>query len=186
MSGFTLHTRESAPEGSRLTLSGAEKNFGFVPNLLGIFAESPAALKGYLALAGQIEQSSFTATEAQVVLLSASFENDCTYCVAGHSAIALGQGVPADVVAALRDGTPLPARLEALRYFTRSVVRKRGHLEPGELETFLAAGFTKGQVLEVILGVAMKTLSNYTNHITETPLDAAFQDHAWSKPVAQI
>ena len=108
MSTFTIHTTETAPASSKPVLAEAQKNFGFVPNLLGVFAESPAMLKANLSL-GEIfdKDTSFSPTERQVVLLAAIFENDCQYCMAAHSTIAGMQGVPAEVVQALRDGTPL-------------------------------------------------------------------------------
>ena len=100
-----------------------------------------------------------------MVILAINEYNECHYCVAAHSVITDMHGVPADAVAAIRDGNPIKdARLEALR----------GWVEEKDIEQFMAAGFTRAQVLEVILGVAMKTISNYSNHIAETPLDEAF------------
>lgn len=180
MTQFSVHTLESAPEASRAALAGAKSKFGFVPNLIGMLAESPAAVAGYLVVGENFDKSSFSPAERQVVLLSVSHENSCEYCMAAHTVIAGMSRVPADVVEALRRGSPLPdARLEALSRFTREVVRHRGHVAPAELAAFLAAGFTRAQVLEVVLGVAMKTLSNYANHIAETPLDEAFAAARW-------
>lgn len=109
-----------------------------------------------------------------------SFENGCDYCMAAHTVIAGMSSVPAATVDALRAGAPLPdARLDVLARFTRAVVRERGRLPEAEVGAFLAAGFTAAQVLEVVLGVAMKTLSNYANHLARTPLDAAFAAARW-------
>ena len=90
------------------------------------------------------------------------------------------QGVSADAVDAIRDGNIDEPRMEALRDFTNKVVDKRGWVKEGEIEAFLGAGFTLAQVLEVILGVAFKTISNYANHVAETPLDDAFTARAWT------
>ncbi len=178
---FPIHDLESAPEGARSALEGAKKNFGFLPNLLGVFAESPAALKGYLGIAGAFGSSSLSPVEQQVVLLAASALNGCTYCVGAHSTLALGVKMPAEVLAALRSGEPLPdAKLQALATFTEQVVELRGWAQDA-LEPFFASGYTRQNVLEVILGVTQKTLSNYTNHLSDTPLDDVFAAQAWQK-----
>lgn len=181
MHDFKIHTLESAPKGSSKTLAEAQKKYGFIPNLLGVLADSPAALKGYLSLGALFEQSSLSAVEQQVVFLRVSLENRCGYCVAAHSTIAKMQAVPAEVIEALREGRRIAEpRLQALSEFTRKVVQQRGWVSKEEIEGFLSAGFSRAQVFEVILGVAMKTLSNYANHVAETPLDLPFRPAAWA------
>lgn len=180
---FKIHSIESAPEGSKAILEGYKKKLGFVPNLMGIMASSPAAIEGYVALNQLFDKTSFTPAERQVVLLEASFVNGCGYCMAAHTAIAKMQGVPDAVVAAVRGGQPISdAKLQALRAFTRSVVETRGYPAEAAKDAFRKAGYGQAQVLEVLLGVAMKTLSNYVNHAAETPLDAAFAPARWSQP----
>jgi AhpD family alkylhydroperoxidase len=129
-----------------------------------------------------VEQSAFTPEEQQTILISVSAENRCAYCVAAHSCIAKNMvKVSADTVNALRDGQPLSdAKLNALVEFTKAIVRERGWVaESPELKGFLAVGYTNQHALEVVLGVTMKTLSNYANHLTNTPLDAPFVGEAW-------
>lgn len=110
--------------------------------------------------------------ERQIVLLSAAVENGCEFCVAAHSAGARRAGVPTAVVAALREREPInDARFGALAEFARRVVRERGWVGDTAIESFLAAGFTRQNVLEVIVGISLKTLSNYTDHIAGTPLN---------------
>lgn len=180
---FKIHTVETAPEGSKAVLDGYKKKLGFVPNLMGVMASSPAAIEGYVALNQLFDKTSFTPAERQVVLLETSFVNGCGYCMAAHTAIAKMQGVPGAVVGAVRDGEQLPdAKLQALRAFTHSVVETRGYPTAVAQEAFLKAGYGQAQVLEVILGVAMKTLSNYVNHVAQTPLDAAFEPAHWNQP----
>lgn len=107
--------------------------------------------------------------------------------MSAHSAVARMVGLPANTVEALREGGTLPdPSLDALARFTRSVVRDRGRLHDGEVEAFLGAGYSRAQVLEVLLAVAMKTLSNYTNHLADTPLDPVFSEHAWEAPSATV
>ncbi|MCA1732265.1 MAG: hypothetical protein LC732_01525 [Acidobacteria bacterium] len=105
--------------------------------------------------------------------------------MAAHTAIAGMQKVPGDVVQAIREGNPIAdPKLEALRRLTTAVVAKRGRPEAEELGRFYAAGYGKRQLLEVIVGVGMKTVSNYVNHVADTPLDAAFEQAAWTRPAA--
>lgn len=180
MSIFTIHTTETAPEAARPILKGVAKNYGFIPNLLGALAEAPAALEGYLSLTAIADKSSFSGAETQVAVLAASRVNECDYCMAAHSTIAAMKGVGEDVIEALRDNTPIAdPRLEALRRFTGLMVEKRGWADDGEVQAFLAAGFTRQNILDVVLIIAMKTLSNYTNHLARPPVDAAFQPRAW-------
>ncbi len=179
---YTVHSIDSAPVAAKDILAGAKKNLGFVPNLFGVMAEAPALLKAYATLSGIFDETSFTATERQVVLLAVSYENNCKYCVAAHSAIAGMQKVPNDVVKAIRDGRPFAdTKLEALRRFAVAVVASRGWPSEVETKAVLEAGYGRQQILEVVLGVGMKTLSNYANHLADTPLDAAFAEASWSK-----
>lgn len=186
MTTFPIHDLDSAPEDSKPTLTAAKQAFGAIPNLFGVFAESPALLKAYTTVDGLLQNdTAFDATERQVVFMTVSFDNECDYCMAAHSTISRMQGVPADVVTALRDGSPLPtAKLEALRTFTSRLVESRGWAGEDAVQTFLDAGYTRRHVLEVVLGIAFKTLSNYTNHLAATPVDAGFAPNAWSKPEA--
>ena len=181
MSILSIHSPETAPEASRPLLEATKQRFGFSPNILGALAESPAALEGYLSLAKLFAGTSFTATERQTVLIAASAKNGCAYCVAAHSTMAAGEKVAEDVIAALRDGEPIAdARLEALRKFTEILVDKRGWASHGEVQEFINAGYNRRQVIEVLLGITQKTLSNYVNHLADTPLDDAFAPREWA------
>ena len=180
-------TIESAPTAAQPFLKGAQNAFGFVPNLLGTFAHAPATLEGYMGLSAAFGKTSFSPTEQQVVALTASVDNECTYCVAAHTTIGQMQKIDAAVLSALRANQALPdAKLEALRQFTKALLNKRGWTSEADREAFFEAGYRPEQALEVVLGVAMKILSNYTNHLAEPPLDAAFQANAWSPAGASV
>lgn len=186
MADFAVYSETDAPEGARDRLAGAKKSLGFVPNLFGTFAEAPVALEAYQTLGGIFDKSSFTATERQIVRLSSSFVNECHYCMAAEAAVSNLQKVDADIVAALREGRPLAdPKLETLRRFTAQVTERRGWVSDEDVQAFLNAGYTRANVLEVIVGVAQKVLSNYTNHIAKTPLDEPFKPLAWTKPATQ-
>lgn len=183
---YEIHTETTAPEAARPFLEGAKMKFGFVPNLLGTMADAPALLKGYLTLAEIFDSTSFSPTERQIVLLATSRANGCAYCMAAHTAISGMQKVPEDVVNALRNDAPInDPKLEALRTFASDVAEKRGYPSEESLKKFMSAGYTKSQVLEVVLGVGFKTLSNYTNHIANTQLDQAFAPVAWNEKTEQ-
>lgn len=181
MTQFAVHTLATAPDASRPSMEGAQKAFGILPNLIGVFAESPAVAEGYLGLAGALGKSSFTALERETVLITASVENDCHYCVAAHTTVTQGQKLDQSVIAAIRERRPIAnGRLEALRLFTIKLVQNRGFVSDADVAAFLDAGFTRAQVLETVMGIALKVMSNYVNHIAETPLDAPFQANAWT------
>ena len=181
MTQFTVHTAESAPAASRPLLEGVGRSFGFVPNLFGVFAESPAALRGGLAIYDAFSTSSLGPGEQQLVMLAVSVANDCEYCVAAHSTLAKRFAkVDPVLVGATRRGEPLAdAKLDALVTFTRKVVEQRGMLAEAEVAAFLEAGYTKAQVIEVLLGVGMKTFNNYVDHIAHMPLNDQFKAEAW-------
>ena len=180
---FPLHTKDSAPEASKPLLAQVEAAFGFVPNLTATLAESPAALSGYLQLSSAIEQhAALSPQQQQIVMLAISEANGCDYCMAAHSLIAGMAQVPAETVATIRQCGDLTDPTEAaLGKFARGVIEHRGWVPEGDQEAFLAAGFTRRQLLDVIALAALKTLSNYANHLAHTPLDPAFEGHRWTK-----
>ena len=187
MSEFTVHTTETAPAASRPLLEGAISKWGFVPNLIGLMAESPATVKAYVALAEALSETSFTPVEQQVITLAVSSENECSYCMAAHSGMARMAGMSEPDLEALREGRPMPdARLEVLRSYVSAVIRTRGWPSAEQQATFKSAGYTSSQMLEVLVGVAMKTLSNYVNHLANTPLDEQFAGFAWEPASAVV
>jgi uncharacterized peroxidase-related enzyme len=183
MAQFQIHTPETAsPEGKEV-LERAQKRYGFVPNLIGGMVEAPAAADAYMAMGDLLGKTSLTPSERHVAWFTANFEHGCDYCMAAHSAIATAEKIPADVIESARSGKPYAdAKLEALRAFTLQVVRERGWVNDGAVDAFLEAGFTKQNVLEVVLVVAHKVLSNYTNHIVGTPVDQGFKPFTWEAP----
>ena len=182
MTDFTLYSPENAPQGSKDLLNDLENNFGFLPNIFGYLAESPVALEFYPKLDEIFQKTSFSLEEKQIVLLAASVENECNFCVTAHST-ALRQKLQADgeVIDAAREGRDLPdEKLNALYQFVQTVVQKRGHLDSSDIDKFLAAGYSKENVLEVLIGVAMKTFTNYANHLFETEINEELKEEAWS------
>ncbi|MDJ0860082.1 MAG: carboxymuconolactone decarboxylase family protein [Dinoroseobacter sp.] len=182
MSDFPIHTLETAPEAAKPFLKKSKAAFGRIPSLHGALAEAPGVLDGYQVLHKLFLATSFDNDEKTVVWQTINVEHECHYCVPGHTAIANAMKVDPAITEALRNETPLPTeRLEALRTFTLAVLRGRGHVSEDELNAFYAAGYTQAQVLEVILGLSQKVISNYVNHIAETPVDAPVQKFAWTR-----
>ena len=180
MPRFPLHTVATAPESTEL-IEGAQQAFGFLPNLLATMAQAPALLEGYLALSAIFDKTDLSPTERQIILMVNNRLNGCTYCMAAHTGISKAQGVPDDIIETLRDGTELSdPKLEALRVFTMKINESRGWPEESDIDALLTAGYTSRTVLEVILGTALKVMSNYTNHIASTPLDDAFAAVEWT------
>lgn len=181
MTQITPLTIDSAPEASKPLMAKAQDAYSFVPNLLGNMAHAPAMLEGYMTLAGIFGKTSFSQTEQQIVLMSNNVLNGCGYCMAAHTTIAQGAGVPNDVINALRDNTPISdPKLEALRQFSQVINISRGNPRPNDLKAFFAAGYKESHILEIILGTALKVMSNYTNHVAQTPVDAPFAPNAWT------
>ena len=181
MANFTLHDSSTAPEGARDFIAGVEKKMGFVPSLYAVFAENPAVLTAYTQLADQLGKTGLSPLEQQIVTITASVENECHFCVAAHTTISEGQGLDLSVIDAVREDRAIAdPKLEALRLFSKKVVIDRGFVSDTDVDTFLTAGYDRSAVLAVILGVALKVISNYTNHVAETPVNEAFQKHAWT------
>lgn len=183
MTNFIIHTPETAPPESAPILERSRKAYGRVPGLHGVMAEAPALLEAYQQLHQLFSQkTSFDKDEITVVWQTINVEHACHYCVPAHTGIAKSMKVDDAITNALRDETPLPnARLEALRTFTLQVVRQRGNVRDADVQAFLDAGYTKRQILEVILGLSQKVISNYTNHLAQTPVDPPMQAFAWKK-----
>lgn len=180
MTIYPVHTLITAPEGAKPLLEMTQGAFGFVPNLIGVMASSPALTEAYLTISGIFDKTGLTPTERQVVLLTVSHFHECGYCMAAHTAISSMQKVPVDVVDAIRNDVPIiDNKLQALREFVRLLVENRGHLTNNDVQKFLLAGYESSHIMDVLVGVAQKTLSNFTNHIAKTPLDDAFQGQAW-------
>lgn len=184
---FQIHDETTAPEASKALLAESKKANGRIPGLHGTMAEAPGLLEGYRVLHELFQNASFDKDEITVVWQTVNVEHACHYCVPAHTGIARMMTVDDAITDALRNETPLPnARLEALRTFTLSMVRNRGFVDDSEVQAFLDAGFTRRQILEVILGISQKVMSNYTNHLAQTPVDAVFRKYEWQKAAETV
>jgi uncharacterized peroxidase-related enzyme len=170
-------TLDSADATQKEVLEGALKAVGFIPNMYANMVNVPGVLSTYLhGYAAFRQKSGLTPTEQEVVFLAISQQNGCNYCTAAHSMLAdKMSGVPAPVLAAIRSGQPIPdAKLAALYAFAQELVRTAGKPGQAVADVFLAAGYTEATALQVILASAVKTLSNYSNHLFQTEVDDKF------------
>jgi len=167
MTDFTFYTIDNTQGHTKELLEGINKAYGFTPNLFAYMAEAPTTLEAYLTLNALVAKTSLTPAQQQVALLAVSTENSCDFCTIAHRAIGKDKGANAQTLEALTLGGDIAdARDRALASFTQAVVRSHGRPREEEIQDFLDAGFTKQQILEVILIVSIKTLSNYINHLT--------------------
>ena len=181
MVSFPIHTLESAPQGSRDLLQGLQDSLSIIPNLAATMAESPELLKGFLSARQILYSGTFTPVEVQVLALTNAFENSCEYCMAFHSYLALKSGASQESVSALRAGrSPLDPRLKALSDFSRALVQRRGQVTQDDMAAMIGAGYTRAQLLETVLGVAVSILPNFAHHLTRCPLDETFRSQQWT------
>lgn len=157
-----------------LQVSGS---IGMIPNIFGVMANCPALLDAYLYADEQFRQNSgLSEAQQEVVYLTISAVNECHYCVAVHEKFTKTIAkLTEEQVKAIYANQPLQdSKLQALVDLTREVVQERGWVSDDKAQAFLKAGFNESQLLSIILAVGIKTLSNYTNHIAQTPVDDAF------------
>ncbi|HET6647398.1 MAG TPA: carboxymuconolactone decarboxylase family protein [Pyrinomonadaceae bacterium] len=181
MTDFNIHTFESAPQDSKPALELLQRQVGFIPNLAATMAESPYLLEAFTSLRAINGRGAFTPVEREAIALAVSFENNCTYCMAAHSTFARKNGIPEEDLRLLRAGkSPSDPRLQAIIALARQIVRSKGHLASEDIQRFLKAGFSRAQLLEVVLGITSTSISNYMHNIAKTPIDDAFLAQSWT------
>jgi AhpD family alkylhydroperoxidase len=178
---------ENAVGQAKVTLEKAKELVGSIPNMYAVMVNYPELLETYLDGYRRFRKTSnFDAIEQEVVFLVISAANGCEYCVAAHSMIAGRSKVPAESVQAIRSGNKIAdAKLSALAVFVRLMTESRGMPTNANVKDFLAAGYTERHILEIVLAISVKVISNYSNHLFHTPVDAPFAGHAWKRPPSQ-
>ncbi len=172
---FPVHTLDTAPQASKPAMSGLKAAFGFIPNIAGAMATSPALIDSLAAIFRIVHAGSFTEPQIQILLLTNAVTNNSAWPIAFHSYLALQQGIPVADVAAIRAGRPpMETKHSALSRLARALIETRGRISDAEIEVFLAAGFGKEHLLEVIAVVAASTITNYTGSVTRPPVEPPF------------
>jgi AhpD family alkylhydroperoxidase len=173
---FPDHTIESAPPASRRAMEATAKHLGYLPAAVARLASSPELLDGFLKMSAAFEKVTLDPMAQETVILTVAVRNGCHICIAMHSAKMTGLGASADLVAALRDGKPVPdERLAAVQAFTAEVLDTAGAVPDSALEAFLAHGYTARNALEVVFGIGTYTMSSLANRMTRAPLDYQLQ-----------
>lgn len=169
----------TAPDSSKLILEDIRRSYGEIPNLMAVFANSPAVLEGYRVLENAWHNGSFPPRERQLILVAASVENRCRYCIAAHSTILTTLRAPVEIIFATRHSITLPdVKLNSVVTLARELVRGRGHVNEHAIRNFIAAGYRKKQVMELLIGIALQTISNYLDHLSPISVDQVFAEES--------
>ncbi len=170
MSAINVPTRSEVSSSNQTIFDQLEKSVGFVPNLFATYAHSDNALQNYLALSNA--KTSLKTKEKEVINLAVSQANNCEYCLAAHTAIAGMNGFTPEQILELRAGeASFDNKLDALARLARNITENRGNTDADVLENFFNAGWTKGNLIDAIVLVGDKTISNYINNTTNVPVD---------------
>jgi uncharacterized peroxidase-related enzyme len=164
-------SRENAPATVAATLGAVHAKIGKVPNLIGTFANSPAALNAYLGLSETLGAGRLNAKQREVIALAVAQTNNCAYCLAAHSTIGKGAGLSESDIREARLGNAHDPLTDALAKLASKIVTARGVLSNADIAEARAAGADDGLLIEVVAQVAFNTLTNYTNHLADTVVD---------------
>jgi uncharacterized peroxidase-related enzyme len=181
INGYTIIDPANTTGEIREQFDQIEQAMGFIPNMFKTLANSPATLGAVREIYNKANETEFSTTERHVVFQAVNVVNKCSYCVPAHSTNARKGDVSVEIDETIRKNSPLEdPKLEALRQFTIKIVERRAQVSVEEFSTFINAGWTRQSALEVLLLVALKTLTNYTNHLADIDLDDAFKPLEWS------
>ncbi|MBC7798797.1 MAG: carboxymuconolactone decarboxylase family protein [Pyrinomonadaceae bacterium] len=170
MRNFTVPTREEVSTGNQAIFDNLKSNLGFVPNLYALFAKNETALNDYLAL--QNRKSTLRAKEREVINLVVSQVNSCNYCLAAHTALGKMQGFSDEEVLEIRGGdVTFDEKLNALAHFTKETTNNYGKPSAESLEKLFEAGYTEANLVDIVMTIGDKIITNYLHSITQIPVD---------------
>lgn len=170
MTNIKVPVRAEVTTENQAIFDQLEKQLGFVPNLYATYALSKNALSSYLTFSGA--KSSLSNKEKEVVNLSVSQYNDCSYCLAAHTAIGKMNGFTDEEIIQIRKGEiTFDPKMKALEVLAKDITKNRGKTTPEGLEQFLNAGYSEENLIDVIVLVGEKTISNYIHNTTKVPVD---------------
>jgi uncharacterized peroxidase-related enzyme len=142
-----------------------------VPNLIRTFANSPAALEGYLNFSGALGGGLLDAKLRERIALTVADANSCEYCLSAHTAIGKMVGLDEDEILTSRKATAADPRTSAALAFAHQIVVKRGEVDDGDVRAVRSAGFSDGEITEIVANVALNVFTNYFNHVAQTVVD---------------
>lgn len=170
MTTLTVPTRDAVSPANQAIFDQLQKSLTFVPNLYATFALSETALGTYLAL--QNAKSSLSGKAREVVNLVVSQVNTCEYCLAAHTMLGKMVGFTDAQILEIRQGrASFDAKLDALAVFVRETALKRGHTDEATTQAFFDAGWNQGNLVDVMMAIGDKIISNYLHAVTKIPVD---------------
>ena len=171
MSRLNLVDAQQAEGKQKELLDGVQKKLGMTPNLVRVFANSPAVLEGYLGLTEGLSGGALGAQLSEQIALTVAETNGCEYCLAAHSTVGKMLGLNRDEILDARQGTSNDGRVDAALHFAQRVTEKRGWVSDEDLENVRSAGYNDGEISEIVAHVVLNIFRNYFNHVAETPID---------------
>lgn len=172
MNRIAIPTTEQTPSASKPLLDAVNRQLGVVPNLMKLVGNSPAALEGYLSLNGALSKGKIDAKTRERIALAIAEINRCNYCLSAHTYLGKNIAKLDDAeMAANRNGKSTDAKAAAAIHFASRVAIERGHVSDAEVATVKAAGYSDAEIVEIVLHVALNTLTNYINEVAQTEID---------------
>lgn len=164
-------------------LDAVQKKLGITPNMIKTMAQSPAVLEGYLNFSGALAGGSLNAKVREQIALAVGEANSCGYCVSAHTAIGKMVGLSEDDINYSRQSSSGDAKTDAALKFARTIVLERGEVTDTDIQRVREAGFTDGEVAEIIANVSLNIFTNYFNHIADTEIDFPTVELSFKKSV---
>ena len=161
----------TAPQKTEALFAAVKAQMGGVPNLVATMAQAPAAVSGYLGLAGALAGGALDRKLREQIAVAVAGANACDYCASAHTLLGKNAGVAKDEIAQNLSGASKDAKTGAALAFAVKIVRARGHLSDADLSAIRAAGFSEEEIVEIIAHTAMNIFTNYFNHIARTEID---------------
>jgi uncharacterized peroxidase-related enzyme len=170
MTHFTVPTRSEVSENNQTLFDALQKNLGFVPNLYATFALNESALVDYLTL--QNRKSTLKAKEREIINLVVSQVNECAYCLAAHTALGKMNGFSEEQILEIRrGGASFDAKFDALAKFVKATALHRGKPAPEATTQLFSAGYTQANLIDILIVIGDKIISNYLHGVTQIPVD---------------
>ena len=168
----TFPSIQASPAAAQPLLEGAKKALGSVPNLFRVIANSPAALEGYFGLNGALAKGTLDAKTRERIALAVADINGCGYCLSAHTYMGKNLAKLDDAeITANRSGASNDPKADAAVRFAAKIVRERGHVGDADLAAVKLAGYDDAQIVEIVVHVALNTLTNYVNEVAKTEID---------------
>ena len=148
-------------------LDAVQAKLKITPNMTRVMANSPAVLEGYLSFSGALAGGSLDAKLREQLAIEVAEQNSCQYCLSAHTAFGKMTGLSDAELASARQA---PNNVAALR-FAQSLVAGKGHIGESEFEAVRRAGFSDGEIAEIIAHVALNIFTNYFNNAAGVEVD---------------